>query len=134
MEEIEGYINFASTEPPKNYRHLNGTEQIKIPNIFLNVILKSFPEFDSITTEGYEDIESYKSVNFQQENRYRVEIKIYTNVDGPKKNKSEYEELINDYFKMTYPDMDFILFNIHSLIIPPKETNRDKFLGLFCDM
>lgn len=134
MEEIEGDINFESTELLINNRYLNGTEQIKIPDTFLNVILKSFPEFYSITTEGYEVIEFYNPVNFQQDNRYRVEIKIHTNVEGPKKNKSEYEELINDYFKMTYPDMDFILFNIHSLIIPPKETNRDKFLELFCDM
>jgi hypothetical protein len=42
-----------------------------------------------------------------------------------------YESRLNDYFKMTYDDMDFITFRIESFIVPPEKNNQDKFFELF---
>lgn len=123
-----------SLPKPPNEELFNNSQKIKLPKTFLKVILKSFPEFRDVKSVGYREHAQYDPYDFNPIYRYLVGIDIYFNEpNGDKKPKGDYESLINDYFKMTYHDMDYITFKVQSLIIPPEKTNRDKFFELFGD-
>ncbi len=106
---------------------------IEIPERFNTVILKLCPEIREVVTIGYKSNSVYNPVNFEPIWKFLVGINIFFNEDDiPKGDKSHYEELFNDYFKMTYGgEMDFITFKVESMIVPPVKTNEDKFFELF---
>ena len=43
----------------------------------------------------------------------------------------EFQTALNDYFKMTYSDIDYVTFHVQSFIFPPEKSNKDKFFELF---
>ena len=63
---------------------------------------------------GYKGNSVYNPVNFEPLWKFLVGINIFFNEnDMPKDDKSYYEGLFNDYFKMTYgSEMDFISFKV----------------------
>lgn len=107
--------------------------RIKFPDTFKGVVLKMCPEISDIITVGYLEVPTtYDPITFNQIKRFLVGIDIhFDNRNGIKKTKVEYEEFINDYFKMTYADIDFITISVNSFIFPPEKTNADKFFELF---
>jgi hypothetical protein len=107
--------------------------EIEIPERFNTVILKLCPEIREIVTIGYKGNSVYNPVNFEPLWKFLVGINIFFNEnDMPKGDKSYYEGLFNDYFKMTYgSEMDFVTFKVESMIVPPVKTNEDKFFELF---
>ena len=106
--------------------------RIKIPDTFKDVVLKLCPEVLDVTTVGYTVSTSTYDRNLNQVKRFLVSVDIhFNNRDGVKKTKKEYEEFINDYFKMTYADIDFITISVNSFMFPPEKTNADKFFELF---
>jgi len=48
-----------------------------------------------------------------------------------KKTKNEYGNVITDYFKMTYSELDFVTFHVRSFIFPPEKSNEEKFFEVF---
>jgi hypothetical protein len=74
----------------------------------------------------------YDPQNFEPIKKFLVGVNIFCHenilVLG---DKTSYELMLNDYFKMTYTGMDFVTFKVESLIIPPEKTNQDKFFELF---
>ena len=107
--------------------------EIELPESFNTVILKLCPEIREIVTIGYKGNSVYNPVNFEPLWKFLVGINIFFNEnDMPKDDKSYYEGLFNDYFKMTYgSEMDFVTFKVESMIVPPVKTNEDKFFELF---
>jgi hypothetical protein len=107
--------------------------EIEIPERFNTVILKLCPEIREIVTIGYKGNTVYNPVNFEPLWKFLVGINVFFNEDDiPKGDKSHYEGLFNDYFKMTYgSEMDFVTFKVESMIVPPVKTNEDKFFELF---
>ena len=107
--------------------------EIEIPERFNTVILKLCPEIREIVTIGYKGNTVYNHVNFEPLWKFLVGINVFFNEDDiPKGDKSHYEGLFNDYFKMTYgSEMDFVTFKVESMIVPPVKTNEDKFFELF---
>lgn len=107
--------------------------EIELPENFNTVVLKLCPEIREIVTVGYKSTSVYNPMNFEPTFRFLVGINIFFNQnDIPKGDKSHYETLFNDYFKMTYGgEMDFITFKVESFVIPPEKTNEDKFFELF---
>jgi hypothetical protein len=107
--------------------------EIEIPERFNTVILKLCPEIREVVTIGYKSNSVYNPINFEPLWKFLVGINIFFNeTDMPKGDKSHYEELFNDYFKMTYGgEMDFVTFKVESMIVPPVKTNEDKFFELF---
>lgn len=107
--------------------------EIEIPERFNTVILKLCPEIREIVTIGYKGNTVYNPVNFEPLWKFLVGINVFFNEDDiPKGDKSHYEGLFNDYFKMTYgSEMDFVTFKVESMIVPPIKTNEDKFFELF---
>jgi hypothetical protein len=105
---------------------------IVIPPMFRDVIIKMCPEIVDVVSNGYREHMSYNPNNFEPVYTYLVGVDLYfDNKWDMKKSKSEYGKVFNDYFKMTYSDMDFITFHVRSFIFPPEKTNKDKFFELF---
>jgi hypothetical protein len=107
--------------------------EIEIPESFNMVILKLCPEIREVVTIGYKSIAHYDSATFEPVFKFTVGIDIFFNeYNIPHGDKTHYETLVNDYFKMTYgSEMDFVTFKVESFIIPPEKTNQDKFFELF---
>lgn len=106
--------------------------RIKIPDTFKDVVVKLCPEVSDVTTVGYTVSTSTYDRDLNQVKRYLVSVDIHFSDNNYRiKNKEEYKELLNDYFKMTYADMDFITIGVNSFKFPPVKTNEDKFFELF---
>jgi hypothetical protein len=107
--------------------------EIEIPESFSKVILKLLPEIREVTTIGYKSNSVYNPINFEPIWNFLVAVNLsFNESEIPKGDKTYYESLFNDYFKMTYgSEMDFISFKVESLIVPPVKTNEDKFFELF---
>jgi hypothetical protein len=107
-------------------------KEINIPETFKDVILKICPEIIDIKSSGYRENVMYSPENFEQIKKYLVGVDLYFDErNGMKKSKTEYGSLLNDYFKMTYSDLDFVTFHVRSFIFPPEKSNEDKFFELF---
>jgi hypothetical protein len=107
-------------------------KDIVIPPTFKDVVVKMCPEIVDIVSRGYREHMVYNPMNFEPVYTYLVGIDLYfDNHNGMKKSKNEYGKEIDDYFKMTYSDMDYITFHVQSFIFPPEKSNKDKFFELF---
>ena len=107
-------------------------KEIVIPPTFKDVVIKMCPEIVDIVSKGYREHMVYNPMNFEPVYTYLVGVDLYfDNKWDMKKSKSEYGKVFNDYFKMTYSDMDYITFHVRSFIFPPEKTNKDKFFELF---
>ena len=106
---------------------------IEIPENFNTVVLKLCPEIKEIVTVGYKSTGMLSTITFEPTFKFLVGINIFFNDNNRLQgDKSHYETLVNDYFKMTYgSEMDFITFKVESFVIPPEKTNEDKFFELF---
>jgi hypothetical protein len=112
--------------------YINSNE-IEIPENFKIVILKMCPEISKIESVGYKMTAGYNPSPIEKLVWFLVGINIYFNENNlPKGNRSDYDTLLNDYFRMTYGgEMDFITFKVESFIIPPNKNNEHKFFELF---
>ena len=107
-------------------------KEIDIPETFKDVILKICPEIIDVKSNGYRENVMYNPMNFEPIKKYLVGVDLYFDeTNGMKKSKTEYGNLFNDYFKMTYSDLDFVTFHVRSFIFPPEKSNEDKFFELF---
>lgn len=107
-------------------------KEIVIPPTFKDVVVKMCPEIVDVVSNGYREHMVYNPMNFEPVYTYLVGVDLYfDNKWDMKKSKSEYGKVFNDYFKMTYSDMDYITFHVRSFIFPPEKTNKDKFFELF---
>ena len=110
-------------------------KDIVIPSTFKGVVVKMCPEISDIVTIGYREQSMYDPMTFNPIYKYLVGIDLYfDNHNGMKKSKYDYSKEIDDYFKMTYSDMDYITFHVQSFIFPPEKSNKDKFFELFGKM
>ena len=115
----------ARPEPDFNAHPYN--KQIIIPETFKNVILKICPEIIKVNSNGYRETTMYNPENFEPIKKYLVGVDLYFDEkNGMKKSKTEYGDLFNDYFKMTYSDLDFVTFHVRSFIFPPEKSNEDS--------
>jgi hypothetical protein len=125
-----GEIRKIVVEPDFNGSPDN--KNIVIPPTFKDVVMKMCPEIVDVVSKGYREHMVYNPMNFEPVYTYLVGIDLYfDNHNGMKKSKNEYSKEIDDYFKMTYSDMDYITFHVQSFIFPPEKSNKDKFFELF---
>jgi hypothetical protein len=107
-------------------------KDIEIPSSLKIVVIKLAPEIQEITPVGYRSHKMYDPVNFNPISSYIVGIDIYFKQDcSLMGDKSYYEALLNDSFIMTHTGIKFVTFKIESLIVPPLETNDEKFFKIF---
>ena len=133
LEEIGNNICYGTSGIVKNPDFDSPyNKNISIPDTFKDVLLKLCPEIKDVVSIGYRENTVYDPMTFNPIYKYLVGVDIYfDNQYGMKKSKNEYGTLFNDYFKMTYSDIDYVTFHVQSFIFPPEKTNREKFLELF---
>ena len=124
-EEIGARIN-------PTFNDFSNNKEINIPETFKDVILKICPEIVDVKSNGYRETAVYNPETFEPIKKYLVGVDLYFDErNGMNKSKNEYGNLFNDYFKMTYSDLDFITFHVRSFIFPPEKSNEDKFFEIF---
>jgi hypothetical protein len=125
-----GISHIAKPEP--DFSPYLDTRKIGIPKTFKDVLLKLCPEIKDVVSVGYKENGVYDPMTFNPIYKYMVGVDIYFDEhNGMKKSKNEYGKLFNDYFKMTYSDIDFVTFHVQSFIFPPEKSNKDKFFEIF---
>lgn len=131
METEDDIYGITSTNVDPYFGQPNQKE-INIPETFKDVILKIFPEILDVKSNGYRETTIYNPENFEPIKKYLVGVDLYFDErNGMKKSKNEYGNLFNDYFKMTYSDLDFVTFHVRSFIFPPEKSNEEKFFEVF---
>jgi hypothetical protein len=107
--------------------------EIEMPAEFNTLVLNWCPEIKTIESVGYKTNLTYNPTSFDKVFKALVDVNIFFKEKHiPKGDKPHYGSLLNDYFKMCYGgEMDFITFNVNSLVIPPFKTDEDKFFELF---
>ena len=129
---MENEYNLSMDEIRVLYENSLQNREIEIPDNFKSVILKTRPEIRDIVSAGFKVTTMYDPQSFEPIKKFLVGVNILCHenilVLG---DKTSYELMLNDYFKMTYTGMDFVTFKVESLIIPPEKTNQDKFFELF---
>jgi len=120
----------ARIEP--TFKNHSYDKPIGIPETFKDVLLKLCPEIKDVVSVGYRENSVYDPTTFNPIYKYLVGVDIYFDEhNGMKKSKNEYGKVFNDYFKMTYSDIDFVTFHVQSFIFPPEKSNKDKFFEIF---
>ena len=131
-EEMGGIINPISNRVDAAFNDFSNNKEIDIPETFKGVILKICPEIVDVKSNGYRETAVYNPETFEPIKKYLVGVDLYFDErNGMKKSKNEYGNLFNDYFKMTYSDLDFVTFHVRSFIFPPEKSNEDKFFEIF---
>ena len=131
LGELGHYGTSGNAIDPNNFDSPYNKE-ISIPETFKDVLLKLCPEIKDVVSIGYRENTIYDAMTFNPIYKYLVGVDIYFDeTNGMKKSKHEYGKLFNDYFNMTYSDIDYVTFHVQSFIFPPEKSNREKFLELF---
>lgn len=106
---------------------------IELPSNLKTVIMKLHPEISDVVADDCKVIQKYNPNTFDPVSYFQVGVKVFFPQDGvPKGNKEFYNKSFDELFLMTYGgEMDFISFNVISLVVPPPKTNEEKFLELF---
>jgi hypothetical protein len=131
LAEIGHYGTSGNAVDPDNFESPYN-RPIEIPKTFKDVVIKMFPEIQDVVSAGYRETVMYSPDTFDQIKKYLVGVDIYFDeTNGMKKSKDEYGILFNDYFKMTYSELDFVTFHVRSFIFPPEKTNEEKFFEVF---
>lgn len=106
--------------------------QYKIPEEFLTVITKMNPE---IYWVEYADFITQKLINcstFNTDELIRINVNLHMNREHNLKGTvNTYSDILNNLFKYTYPDYNFISFQVSKFSYPLEKTNMQKFHELF---
>lgn len=105
----------------KNSRIDNLTKpiRIKIPDKFINVITKMLPEIENISITNSHTFKPSGYYGYSQKDVTLVNVKLQIEVKNQLGilSRDQYSEKINDFFKMTYPNYDFVEFKVESVKI-----------------
>jgi hypothetical protein len=109
------------------------TKKFKIPDRFIKALNSLHPEIDKLVICDIDRVAIYNPETFQLTHRFELKVNIHIkNEDFVKGSSTYYTETLNETFKITYVDMDFVVFNV-SLIVTPRLTNLELFYKVFGD-
>jgi hypothetical protein len=88
----------------------------KLPDIFLKVIKTMIPEIKNVIVRN-------SSLNIDSLNQIgELTINLFIVLDETSSGDKNYEEKICDLFKMTFPDIDYVVLNVKQF-----DSNNKKF-------
>jgi hypothetical protein len=88
----------------------------KVPDIFLKVIKLMIPEIKNVIVRN-------SSLNIYSSNQIgELTINLFIVLDETSSGDKDYEEKICDLFKMTFPDIDYVVLNVKQF-----DSNNKKF-------
>jgi len=102
--------------------------RLKLPEQFVKVIIKSYPEIESIDIVDHDETVIYNPMNFEPIPRFLVKLKINFSWDCQLKGNTEhYTEKINTAFQLMYSDIDYCKFSVAQLYIPKRDLRKEFF-------
>ena len=103
-----------------------------MPKILDTVIKKMHPEIISVSIKDVDSSLTYSPMDFSDIEKFRIHISVsFKQGVQPKGVMEYYSEAIQDLFKYTYPDYDFVKFSVIEMNIPQPPSNRELFGRLF---
>ena len=103
-----------------------------MPKVLDVLIKKTHPEIISVSIKDVDSSLTYNPMDFSAIERFRLHISVsFKQGVQPKGVMEYYSEAIQDLFKYTYPEHDFVKFNVIEMNIPNPPSNRELFGRLF---
>lgn len=123
MEPIEEDINVRWEYDIYSYlgrdSKLTAPIKINIPDKFISVIKKLIPEIENVSVSNAYSFKSPEYYGIAPEGGVLINVRINIEVkyQSDLLSREQYSEKINDFFKMTYPNYDFVDFKVESVKI-----------------
>ena len=103
-----------------------------MPKVLDVLIKKTHPEIISVSIKDVDSSLTYSPMDFSAIERFRLHISVsFKQGVQPKGVMEYYSEAIQNLFKYTYPEHDFVKFNVIEMNIPNPPSNRELFGRLF---
>lgn len=109
-----------------------GGIDFRIPEIFLKVITKMLPEVKTVEILSVDSYNMISAFTFEAVEHFMVRLKVTIEKgQHPRGGMPTYGEKIRSLFRMTYPEHDFISFEVMKIDVVPDLSNMGKFVELF---
>ena len=106
--------------------------KINIPDKFIGIIKKLIPEIKNVSVSNAYSFRphGYYGATLEDKELFNVRIMIQVKNQPGLLSRDQYSEKISDFFKMTYPNYDFVDFKVESVQII-KPNYFEEFLQEF---
>jgi hypothetical protein len=103
--------------------------KIKLPELFVLILKKTYPDIVNINVI---EAETFQSYDIRLGKNIKVFIKLNLELQDTNliRSKEEYDELINNLFKMTYPNFEFVSLTVREIKILRHDRFKE-FMELF---
>lgn len=103
--------------------------KIKLPELFVLILKKTYPDIVNINVIEAETFQSY-DIRLGKNTKVFIKLNLELQDTNLIKSKEEYDELINNLFKMTYPNFEFVSLTVREIKIL-KHDRFKEFMELF---
>ena len=118
-----------------NEEQFNSNGKFKIPERFVKALNALHPEIDKLVICEVNRFGQYDPNTFEPIYKFMVSVNVSLKDETEVKGGiTKYNDIINETFKLTFVDMDFVMFETRSMTVPkPKLTNQQLFYEFFGD-
>lgn len=107
--------------------------KFKIPDRFIKALNALHPEIEKLVICEIERVGVYDAITFTPMYRFVVTVNVHIKDETQIKGLGEYyTNILTETFKITFVELDFVLFKA-SLVITPRLTNLQLFYKYFGD-
>lgn len=109
-----------------------GGFDFEIPEVFLKVITKMLPEVKTVKITSVSTYNMMSAFTFEAIEHFMVRLSVVVEKGAHLRGgRPAYSDEIKNLFRMTYPDYDFVAFEVTELHANPDLSNMEKFVELF---
>jgi hypothetical protein len=103
--------------------------KIKLPELFVLILKKTYPDIVNINVIEAETFQSY-DIRLGKNTKVFIKLNLELQDTNLIKSKEEYDELISNLFKMTYPNFEFVSLTVREIKILRHDRFKE-FMELF---
>lgn len=103
--------------------------KIKLPELFVLILKKTYPDIVNVNVIEAETFQSY-DIRLGKNTKVFIKLNLELQDTNLIRSKEEYDELINNLFKMTYPNFEFVSLTVREIKILRHDRFKE-FMELF---
>jgi hypothetical protein len=103
--------------------------KIKLPELFVLILKKTYPDIVNVNVIEAETFQSY-DIRLGKNTKVFIKLNLELQDTNLIKSKEEYDELISNLFKMTYPNFEFVSLTVREIKILRHDRFKE-FMELF---
>jgi hypothetical protein len=103
--------------------------KIKLPELFVLILKKTYPDIVNVNVIEAETFQSY-DIRLGKNTKVFIKLNLELQDTNLIRCKEEYDELINNLFKMTYPNFEFVSLTVREIKILRHDRFKE-FMELF---